>query len=170
MTTFSGEGAIFDEIFIENLTTVRHPAFFFACAFRHVKLRGKCGRFLFRRHLVEDDEARNAAFIKANAEFYRQIDWALDVTELQSSCFALEGSVPVRLIRRNPDVQFIMSREVALGEEWRNYEPFDAFQLGVYRFRESMEPAELFVACSRSKHFKRDLVYFQRLRAAGLVT
>ena len=127
MTTFAGEGAIFDEVIVENLVTVRHPAFFFACAFRHVKLRGKCGRFLFRPHLIDDDEGRNAAFIEANSNFYQHIDWALDITELQSSCLELQASVPVRLIRRNPEQQFIMNRDVALGDEWRNYEPLTHF-------------------------------------------
>jgi hypothetical protein len=167
---FSGNGAVFDDVIIDGIRTSRGPVILFACAFRHVVVKGTCNGFLFNRNICHDDSERNDAFISANQEFYRNVDWALDISQMKCSGFELRGSIPVELIRRNADEHFIMTREVAQSGAWKEFDPFDAFQIGISIFLDSGATSELFVAPRRSKHFKQYLEYYQRLKAADLVS
>jgi len=169
VNSFFGIGAIFDDVSVDGLLTTRHPVILSACALRHVVIKGKCGRFLFNRQICHDDDRRNAEFIADNDELYRNLDWALDITDADFSAFEIRASIPPRLIRRNPDSHFIMSRAVALSNEWKNYEPSGAFQIGVSMFLESGADEELFVAARRSKHFEAELNFLRRLKSAELV-
>lgn len=169
-TLLHGNGAVFDEVVVDGVRTRRGPVLLFASAFRHVVIKGTCNGFLFNRNICHDDGERNEAFILANREFYRNVDWALDISQMKCSGFELRGSVPVELIRRNPDEQFIMSREIAQSGAWKEFDPFDAFQFGIGMFLESGAPTELLVAPRRSKNFKEHVEYYHRLKTAGLVS
>jgi hypothetical protein len=168
--SFFGTGAIFDEIVVDGLLTSRSPVILFGCAFRHVVVKGDCGSFIINRNVCHDDKERNAAFDAANASFYESVDWALDISELRSYSFEIRGSVPIDLIRRNPDEQFVMTREVAQNGEWERFGPYNSFSIAISIFLDSGAESELFVAGRRSKKFKELLAYYQRLKAAGLVT
>lgn len=170
MNSFFGIGAIFDDIVVDGLKTSRAPVTFFGCALRQVVLKGKCGRFLFNRNVCRDDQRRDASFESANADFYRDVDWAIDISELNTAGLEIRGTIPSRLIRRNPEVHFIMTRTVALEGDWKNYEPFDSFQISVSTFLDSSAEDNLFVAPKQSKGFKEQVEYFHRLKLAGLVT
>lgn len=63
-----------------------------------------------------------------------------------------------------------MTRPVALAGDWKAYEPFDSFQIAVSSFLNSGADDEVFVAARRSKHFKKEVEYFHRLKSAGLVS
>jgi hypothetical protein len=167
---FHGNGAVFDEVIVNGIRTSRGPVLLFASAFRHVVVKGTCNGFLFNRNICHDDSERNEAFISANQDFYRNVDWALDISQMKCSGFELRGSVPVELIRRNLDEHFIMSRDVAQSGAWKEFEPFDVFQSAISMFLASDATTELFVAPRRSKKFKEYLEYYQRLKAAGLVS
>lgn len=167
---FVGIGAVFDEVTVNGLTTSRMPAILDGCAFRHATLRGNLGRFLVNRNVCHDDDDRNEAFHAANAAFYESVDWALDITEAKASCIEIRGAIPTHLIRRNPEEHFIMTRKAAQSEVWRNYEPFDAFQISIHSFLESKAGQNLFVAARRSPHFKEQLSYYHGLRDAGIVS
>ncbi len=170
VNSFFGNGAVFDEVNIDGLRTSAMPAILNACVFRHVALRGEIGRFLFNSNVCHDDDVRNNEFRAANARFYGDIDWALDISNAKASCIEIRGSIPSALIRRNPDEQFVMTREVAEGERWRDYEPFESFEIAVSTFLGSDGNDNVFVAARRSRHFKTELSFYQRLRAAGLVS
>jgi hypothetical protein len=72
-------GAVFDECVVDGLRTNRlHMVT--GCAFRHVILRGNISQFLVRGSSAgRDDDALD----RANAAFYRQVDWALDISEVR---------------------------------------------------------------------------------------
>lgn len=170
VNSFFGTGALFDEIVVSGLRTTRMPAILNACAFRHVELSGKCGRFLFNKNVCHNNDERNAKFIEANEAFYSKVDWALDISKLKASAFELRGTIPTHLIRRNPEQHFIMTRAVALSGDWKNYDPFGAVYIAISMFLDSNADDELFVACPESKKFKEQIEFFARLRSAGLVT
>jgi len=170
VNSFFGKGAIFDSVVVDGLRTSRAPVILSACALRHVTLTGQCGRFLFNRSISHDDTQRNAAFHAANAAFYKKVDWAIDISELETAGLEFRGTIPARLIRRNPEVHFVMSREVALSGGWKSHEPFDAFQVAIALFLDSQAEDTVFVARHRSKDIKEEVEYFHRLKSAGLVT
>ncbi len=115
---------------------------------------------------------RDAAFVQANEEFYESVDWALDISEAKATCIEIRGSIPARLIRRNPDEQFILTREVAAGGDWRGVEGLDAtpFRTEVSLFLDSGAADTVLVANKNPKYHKAELEFFRRLRDAGLLT
>lgn len=170
VNSFFGLGAIFDEVVIDGLKTSAMPAILFGCALRHVVLTGTCGRFLLNRNICHDNEQRNDAFNNDNSAFYAEVDWALDISKLKPACLEIRGSIPSRLIRRNPEEHFIMTQSVAMAGDWKNYEPPQTFEISISTFLDSCADDTLFVAAKRSKHFKQEMEYFHRLKTAGLVT
>jgi len=170
MNSFFGNGAIFDDVTIDGLRTRGAPVILFGSVLRHVVLTGKCGRFLFNRNISHDDKRRNAAFDAANVAFYEQVDWALDISTVKASVLEIRGSIPSRLIRRNPEEHFIMTRAVAQASEWKRYEPFSSFDISISTFLKSGADDNLFVAERQSRIFKQKIEYYHRMKAAGLVT
>lgn len=166
--TFGGIGAVLDTVTIDQLRISARPATLDACAFRHVTITGNCGSVIFNRDFDIMDPEKSAAFNQANDDFHATVDWALDLRGLQASAFELRGAIPVDLIRRDPEQQIIMSRDIALSEEWCKYGPPKTFEVAT--FIDSAAKYNLFVACSRSKYFAAEMEFFDKLRAAGLVT
>lgn len=168
-------GAVLDEVFVEGLRASVHPIRVNGCALRHVVLSGVCGRFLLSPDVrllasTSEDLARNAAFTAANIEYYRNVDWALDLSQAKVACFENRGAIPAHLIRRNPNEQFLMTREVAASGKWKKFEPPSATAIGISMFESTGGDVELFVAASRSKGFKEEVEFFHRLKANGLVS
>jgi hypothetical protein len=137
-------------------------------------VKGQLGSFLINRNIdiLQQDADRNAAFVKANDEFYESVDRALDISEAKAACIEIRGSVPARLIRRNPDEQFVLTREMAASGDWRGVEGCDGttFRIGVQVFLDSGTSDTVVVANKRSKSYKAELEFFQRLKDAGLLT
>ena len=125
---------------------------------------------MFNRNRSHDDKQLNADFSAANAAFYANVDWALDISKVKLSGLEIRASIPTGLIRRNPDEHFIITRTVALAGDWKNYEPFGSFEISISIFLDSGADDDLFVAARQSKNFKNQVEYFQRLKTAGLVT
>jgi len=170
MNSFFGTGAIFDEVLVDGLRTSRSPVILSGCAFRHVTLRGELGRFLFNANVDHGDDARSQTFRDANTRFYEAVDWALDISEANASCIELRGAIPTNLVRRNPNQHFIMTREQAESGAWQEYEPYDSFSIDVSTFLLSGADRNIFVAAPRSRNFKSELAFYNRLRSVGIVS
>ena len=174
VNSFFGNGAIFDEVVVDGLRTSRSPVILSGCAFRHVVLKGQLGGLLVNRNIdiLQQNADRNAAFVQANEEFYKSVDWALDISEAKATCIDIRGSIPARLIRRNPDEQFVLTRKVAASGDWRSIEGYDAttFQTVVSIFLDSGGTDTVVVANRRSKYYKGELEFFHRLKDAGLLS
>lgn len=80
--------------------------------FKHVVLRGKIGRIMISRKtaIISENPRRQARLQASNREFYREVDWALDISDAQFSEADLRG-VPGHLIRRDPESQFLVKRK-----------------------------------------------------------
>ena len=174
VNSFFGHGAIFDEIVVDGLRTSVAPVILNGCAFRHVVLKGQLGGFLVNRNIdiLQNDPVRNAAFTRANEKFYESVDWALDISEAKAACIEIRGCIPARLIRRNPEEQFVLTREAAASGDWRGVEGCDAtgFRISVEIFLDSGAPDTVVVANRRSKYYKAELEFFRRLKNAGVLT
>jgi hypothetical protein len=170
----SGFGTIFDDVVAERVRSGRHPIILWACAFKHVVLRGNFAQILMNKDINPFNRRleRNEAFTRANAEFYRDVDWALDISNIVTACLEIRGAIPARLIRRNIDEHFVMTREVAASGEWKRIKGYDEspFQIGVSMFLESGAEDNVFVAGRKSKYFQAEVRYYKRLRSAGLMS
>jgi hypothetical protein len=174
VNSFSAVGAVLEDVVIEGLRVSVHPVRIDGCALTRCVIAGDCGRFLLspnvRSGSSPEDAARNASFAAANAEFYKSVDWALDISQAKVACFEIRGAIPPHLILRNPDEQFLMTREVALSGKWKKQKPPSATTIGIDMFTEAGGDVELFVCARRSTGFKEEVEFFQRLKAKWLVT
>ena len=59
------------------------------------------------------------AFDAANAAYYAQVDWALDLREAAFTDEVDLRGVPGRLVRRNPETQVLILREKVVEGRWR---------------------------------------------------
>ncbi len=112
--------AIVEDTIIDGLKT---GDFFQTCGavFKHVTLLGKIGRVMICRNFftTPGGAEQERAFDLANAEYYRHVDWALDISEGEYSEFDIR-SVPGHLIRRNPETQARIKRERLVESDWRS--------------------------------------------------
>lgn len=168
--SYFGHGAVFEEVTIDRLRTSRCPVILDACVFRHVTLKGNCGSFLLNADIEYDHPSRSAAFRVANHSFFESVDWALDISDVRATCLELRGCIPAKLVRRDPGDQVVMTREVALEGRWRDFEPPPHFSTGVWAFLQDCEADNVFCAYRKSKDYKDEVSYFNRLRSHGLVT
>jgi hypothetical protein len=108
------------------------------------------------------------AFDIANEEFYSSVDWALDISQAEFGDCTLWG-IPAKLVRRDPETQFVVTRAKAIKGEWRNLDlagthwPVSLGELLRYGLADTV-----LVAPKRSKKFKTLLRGLQLLREAGI--
>jgi hypothetical protein len=169
---FMGIGALLEEVHVDGLQNGQTPVFLWGCALRHVTIRGAFGTLLINPGITPTDPRRNELFSQANMRYYESVDWALDITEARASCIEIRGSIPSHLVRRNPEDQFILGRDAANSGEWRNVPGWEeaAFHVRVSTFLDSGADSTVVVVGKRSKHYRQDLEFMQRLKAAGLVS
>jgi hypothetical protein len=108
-------------------------------------------------------------FARANARFYAGIDWALDISEARFTGVELYRSdIPARLIRRDPETQAVVHREVLLGSAWREILADSSWRFAIHRFLETGFDDTVLVACKRGRYFDEGMAAIRCLRAAGL--
>ncbi|MCK6576322.1 hypothetical protein L6V77_35180, partial [Myxococcota bacterium] len=96
--------------------------------FKHVVLKGKIGGLVVAPPCVPNGGSEEA-FRVANRDYYATIDWALDLTQVESQYTLELDSVPGHLIRRDPTTQILVTRERVLAADWRKIDlegtPYD---------------------------------------------
>jgi hypothetical protein len=119
------EGAIIEDVTVETTKAGRGPIFLRGNAYRHVTLKGKIGRTEIRGKMFpstflprEYQEQIQVDWDVANAEFYRTVDWALDITQASYGSLSISG-IPAHLIRRNRENTAVVTRERAADGQWR---------------------------------------------------
>jgi hypothetical protein len=104
--------AIIEDVDVEALKT-SGLCIAWGAVYKHVRLRGSCGNLLLTQPSPGE---RERVFLPANAEFYRHVDWALDIAEGEFEELDIRG-VPARLIRRDPQTQVVVRRERVLSTQ-----------------------------------------------------
>jgi hypothetical protein len=146
------------------------------CVFKHVIIRGRITGSVrlmpypalhFSR--PEYREAREQ-FIEANAAYYQDVDWALDISQAEFTSFENEwADVPSRAYRRDPDTQVIITRESCQGRDWRAASEGSYLWVHIERFLETGFADTVIVAPKRSKYFDDVIAAIRRLRDIGVV-
>ena len=76
-------GALLQDVTVDGLgRDGRHPLFLWAPAFKHVVLRGLLSAPKLNV-VVSPDGRGSAEWTSANQEFYKTVDWALDIREAE---------------------------------------------------------------------------------------
>src|SRR5262249_22631420 len=106
--------AVFEDVVVDGLET-NDLLILWGPLFEHMKLIGKIGRIKINTaaHFVDRSPETQGPFALAKSEFYKGVDWALDISEAHFREFDMHG-VPARLVRRDPATQVVVTREKAM--------------------------------------------------------
>lgn len=163
--------AIIDDVLVDGLVTTSRPLICWAPALRHVTLRGVIGRVRIAAHYRGGADPRlQQAFTEANDAFYRNVDWAIDITGMKSDDFELHG-VPARLVRRDPETQVVVTRERVMRGAWRELDLRGTYwAVALESFLRSGRSDEVLIAPKRAKDFGILKAGLDLLRRAGVAT
>jgi hypothetical protein len=119
------EAAIVEDVLVDGFKT---NGLFqtWGAVFKRVTLRGKIARVMISPSVAtaQATAQQQGAFDEANAAYYENGDWALDISEAEVEELDIRG-VPARLIRRDPDSQVVVTRERAMRGEWPKARPLE---------------------------------------------
>jgi hypothetical protein len=138
---------------------------FWSCIFDRVTLRGRIGPIMtVQAHTSLSAETR-AAFRDQAVKSYADIEWALDISEAEFSGVDF-SYVPGKLVRRNPETQFLIHREAAQSAALDSLPTY----VSILVERAAMSPYETTVAPvpTRSKNADRYRAQLQELRDRGI--
>jgi hypothetical protein len=162
--------AIVEDVLVDGFKT-HSPFQCWGAVFKHVTIRGKIGRVmtspLILTAVAEPEEQR--AFDLANETYYSTVDWALDISEARFLEADLRG-IPARLIRRDPETQFIIRRERVLQISSKAREAGgDYWVKAIQLFLDLDLPDKVIVAPKQHPRFRRILGELYALRDAGVL-
>jgi hypothetical protein len=142
--------------------------------FKHVVLRGRIGLTIIGEVIpptgIYEENRRKILswFERANTEYYRNVDWALNISEAEFSDFDVRG-IPSRLIRRDPFTQAVVKREKVLDGRWRKLDLSGTWwHVGLEMLEKSNWEDHTLVAPKRHRHFSQALKGLYILRDAGI--
>ena len=168
--------AILEYIFVDGLKT--HGRLdTWGAAFKHVTLKGRIGNLKVSDYIpgvagsAELAHRINLRFQAANAEYYKNVDWALDISQSEFEHVDIRG-IPISLIRRDPETQVVVRREkaVALQDEWRKLDLTQTYWPIALQdvISEEHNDGEVFAAPKRHRNFNCLLAGLQALRRIGV--
>ena len=171
----SVQAAIIENVHVDGFKTNGQLFQTFGAVFKHVVLRGKIDRLMLSNDVLPSMLLNEVAhhreiriFREANAEYYRHVDWALDISQGEFKELDIR-EVPAHLIRRDPETQVVVTRQRALQENWRDIE----FRMAVMPFSldfllrwESQDM--VLIAPKRHPKFRDYLEDLRMLRKAGV--
>jgi hypothetical protein len=138
--------------------------------FKHVALRGKIGRIMISPAVAPSVAMpeQQRAFDAANAEYYANIDWALDISKGEFEECELQR-IPAHLVRRDPETQVVIKRERAMEGKWRELDLSKTHWKTSIEFMLGRGDADVvLVAGKRNRKFRDLLDGLKKLRDAGV--
>jgi hypothetical protein len=163
------DSAIIEDVFVEDFKT---PGLFqtWGAVFKHTTPRGKIGRIMVSPFIAPGSATseEQRAFDLANAEYYSNVDWALDISEAEFEECDLRR-VPAHLVRRDPETQVVVKRENAMRGEWRKLDLSGTYWASTLEnFLGEGDPDIVLVAGKRQKKFRQLADGLKKLRDAGV--
>jgi hypothetical protein len=142
----------------------------FGAVFNRVTLRGNIGRILFNSRAggTSFTNQQQAAFDAANAEFYKGVEWALDIRD--ANFFACDlRSIPARLILRDPETQVVVTKKRLVQSDWEQLDLASTYwPFSLKRLLQSSREDAVLVAPKQDREFRELLKGLQLLRRAGI--
>ncbi|MFR9800603.1 hypothetical protein ACL02U_32610 [Streptomyces sp. MS06] len=150
----------FENVHVDRMTTTSmiHLA---ACVFQCVKLSGSVGSVMTTPPSHSISAEARSLFAESIKEQYRDIEWALDISEAEfvSADFYY---VPGDLVRRDEETQFLLHREKLANVEVGKLGQYA--QIAVSRFDSSPFDSIVAVAPKKANDFPEILADLQELR------
>jgi hypothetical protein len=142
------------------------------CAFRHVVIRGPVtGGLAFGPspavYLRASADMADDPYVLANAAYYRDVDWALDIREAEFTGVEFHAGIPAGLIRRDPATQVVLRRAALLAGDWDERVDDSLARIWIDGLLASGFADTVLVAGRRSKRFARDLAAIEQLVDLG---
>ena len=149
----------------------RMPLFLSAVVLEHVILRGRIAMFkMGPTPSLSPSEEELKRWHQASADFYSQVDWALDISEAQFTSGPDLHFIPGHLVRRDPETQALVHRS-ALSEINLSGSPIDDTGLSValqWFLEDSPFDTAALVVPTHATYAAQELQALQWLRREGL--
>lgn len=163
---FSLGPAVVEDTTVHNL---RIPSDFFTrgMAFKHVMLSGRMDDFVIAPLYAGGDGTEDEVkpINDANVEYYRGVDWALDISALE--CKGCEiRCIPSQLVRRDPKTQAVVRRANLSAGRWRSRN--NIWNYALEAALNEGEDGAILVAGKKARDFRKQLLGIQELRAEGI--
>ena len=162
--------AIVENCLIDGLKTNGQLLQTWGAAFNKVILRGKIDRLMISSAVLPGviGPEEQYAFDEANSEFYRKVEWALDISEGDFKELCIRG-LPGHLIRRDPETQVQLTREKALSRRWQDLTLNEnTWHVSLDMFLQRAEPSIVLVAPKRHPRFRNYVEDLMVLRDSGV--
>lgn len=112
--------AIIENVEVDGVVT-KDLLIIWGAFLKNVTFRGLCGKIKINHwaHFIDRTAAMQKPFDEARDRFYNSIDWAIDIRDAKFREFDYRG-IPGRLIRRDPETQFLIRRKNVIDASWRS--------------------------------------------------
>jgi hypothetical protein len=164
------DAAIVEDVLVDGFKT--HGLFqIWGAVFKHVIVRGRFGRLMTSPLIATamGTSAEQNAFNISNTLYYENVDWAFDICEAEFEEADLRG-VAAHLVVRDPDTQFILTRERALEGKWKDINLNGThWKTSIELFLDRGAQDQVFVAPKRNPRYRPLLAGLWALRDAGVV-
>jgi len=164
------ETAILEDVIVDGFKNKGQPLQIRGAAFKHVILRGKIDRLMlsWQVDLMEKEPHVQQAFDEANEAYYRDVDWALDISQGEFRDLDIRG-LPGHLIRRDPETQVLITREKALQGRWKDLDYCESlWPFSIDSFLQTENHSLVLVAPKQHRKFKDYVADLHLLREAGV--
>lgn len=160
-------GAVFEDITIDGLRCTGDDGFLFGCEFRRVTLSGRIRGLVLNSTLDAIDPEVTARHAQWYRERLEDPEWMLDLTEATGD-IEIRG-YPSRFIRRNPNLQAVVTAAAVREIDWRSIEAGrSALRVSLDELARSDWEDVTLIADPHSNRADDDLRYIARLRDAGI--
>ncbi|HET6880259.1 MAG TPA: hypothetical protein VFI31_08895 [Pirellulales bacterium] len=159
--------AIVEDVLIRNLTST-DTLFTRGMIFKHVTLSGRMGELVILPLYEGDDGPKEGVntINRANHDYYREIDWAIDISNLE--CIECDiRCIPARLVRRDIETQAVVTRAGLADGRWRELKKNSWKHHLSAMVREEADDCVL-IAGKKAKDFRDQLAGIRELRSAGI--
>lgn len=117
---------IFEDVTIDRLKMLSDGLSIWGGAFKHVTMKGRIGTLTINVPSIETDGSHET-IDALNQDYYKGVDWALDISEAQFAGEVNLRYVPASLVIRDPETQVLVSKERA---EKIDYQSMDFGEAG----------------------------------------
>lgn len=160
-------GAVFEDVTVDGLRCPGSSGFFFGCELHRVTLTGRVHGLILNPALDALDHATSARYAQWHRERMDDPGWMLDLTEATGN-ITIRG-YPSRFIRRNPNLQAVVTAEALRTHDWRAVDAGrSSLRVSLQELaRSDWEDATL-IADPHGPRADDDLRYIERLRHEGI--
>lgn len=160
-------GAVLEDVTVDGLRCPHGSGFLFGCELRRVTLRGRVRGLILNPTLDDPDPATTALYAQWQRERLQDPEWMLDLTDATGD-ITIRG-YPSRFIRRNPELQAVVTAEAAHALDWRAVDPGrSSLKIALQELVVSDWEDVTLIADIHGARASDDLRYIQQLRALGI--